>query len=141
MCQETRNVASQQLDLMAADALLQVTDLTSPERAGSAVGLVSRLKPADRVNSLINVAIFNVPGPLEYLYFARAKLDTCIPVFTIIDGVMPDITGQSYKDRLNANEDDCSQETSNEKVVSVYESNAYELANCSKGFVPDNLAA
>ena len=135
------NVANQQLDLMAADALSQVTDLASPVAAASAIGLVSLLKPADGVNSPINMEIFNVPGPLEYLYFARAKLDTCNPVSTTTDGVMLDITGPNCKDRLNANEDGCSQETSCEEVVSIYESDAYELTNCSKGFVPDNLAA
>ncbi|MCO4835043.1 MAG: WSD1 family O-acyltransferase [Acidimicrobiaceae bacterium] len=79
----------------------QVTDLTSPVVAASALRLVSRLKLADRVNSPINVVISNVPGPREDLYFAGAKLDAYIPVSSIGDGIGLNITVHSYKNRLD----------------------------------------
>ena len=101
LCREAMNVAKHQFDLIPADAISQVTDLTSPVVAASALRLVSRLKLAGRVNSPINVVISNVPGPREDLYFAGAKLDAYIPVSTIGDGIGLNITVHSYKNRLD----------------------------------------
>ncbi len=101
LCREAMKVAKYQFDLIPADAISQVTDLTSPVIAASALRLVSRLKLTDRVNSPINVVISNVPGPREDLYFAGAKLDAYIPVSTIGDGIGLNITVHSYKNRLD----------------------------------------
>jgi WS/DGAT/MGAT family acyltransferase len=100
-CKEAMNVAKRQFELVPAEALVDLTQFSSPVLATSAVRLASQLRLADRVSPPVNLVISNVPGPRQPLYFAGSKMLHQFPVSIVTDGQGLNITVQSYLDRLD----------------------------------------
>ena len=95
------NAAKRQFELVPAEALVDITQFSSPVLATAAVRLASQLRVADRINPPINLVISNVPGPRQPLYFAGAKMAHQFPVSVVTDGQGLNITMHSYLDRLD----------------------------------------
>jgi len=100
-CRESMDGAKRLFQLVPANALVDLTQFSSPILAASAMRISSQLKLADRVASPVNVVISNVPGPRQPLYFGGARLDHYVPVSTISDGIGLNITVHSYLDKLD----------------------------------------
>ena len=90
--------AKRQFELVPADALVDLTQFSSPVLATAAVRLASQLRLAERV---VNLVISNVPGPRQPLYLAGAMLQHQYPVSIVTDGQGLNITVTSYLDRLD----------------------------------------
>ncbi|WP_116997041.1 WS/DGAT/MGAT family O-acyltransferase [Desertimonas flava] len=99
-CHEAMVVAKRQMELVPAEALIDITQFSPPVLSTAAVRLASQLKLADRVNMPVNLVISNVPGPREPLYFQGAQMLHQFPVSIVTDGQGLNITVQSYMDRL-----------------------------------------
>jgi hypothetical protein len=93
--------AKRLLDLVPVDELVDMTQISAPVLATSAVRLASRLRLADRVAQPFNLVISNVPGPRQPLYLAGAQLCHQFPVSIVTDGQGLNITVASYLDRLD----------------------------------------
>ena len=100
-CREAMAAAKKQFELVPAEALIDLTQYSSPVLFTAAVRLASQLKLADRVNMPANLVISNVPGPRQPLYFAGAQLQHQFPVSIVTDGQGLNITVCSYMDRLD----------------------------------------
>lgn len=100
-CREAMNEAKRQFELVPAEALVDISQFSTPVLATSAVRLASQLRLADRVDPPVNLVISNVPGPRQPLYFAGAKLAHQFPVSIVTDGQGLNITVVSYLDRLD----------------------------------------
>jgi len=101
-CRAAMASAKRQLELVPAEALIDITRYSPPVVSTAASRLVSQLRLADRVNVLpVNVVISNVPGPREPLYFRGARMQHQFPVSIVTDGQGLNITVQSYLDRLD----------------------------------------
>ena len=100
-CREAMAAAKKQFELVPAEALIDLTQYSSPVLFTAAVRLASQLKLADRVNMPANLVISNVPGPRHALYLAGATLLHYYPVSTITEGQGLNITVQSYRDCLD----------------------------------------
>jgi diacylglycerol O-acyltransferase len=74
--------------------------LGAPWLLSGLAALASRAKLAERLPTLINVLISNVPGPQFPLYFAGAKLATYYPVSIPAHGSALNMTVQSYNGAL-----------------------------------------
>ena len=101
LCHDAMETAKRQLELMPADAIVELAQISPPLVATAAMRLQSRLRLSDRVNLPVNVTISNVPGPRQALYFAGAKMDNYIPVSIVTDDMGLNITVHSYLDRLD----------------------------------------
>ena len=99
-CREAMDAAKRQFELVPAEALVDITQYSSPVVATSAIRLAARLRLADRMAPPINVIISNVPGPRQPLYLGGAQLEQYIPVSTIAEGMGLNITVHSYLDEL-----------------------------------------
>jgi len=100
-CHDLMEDAKRRFQLVPADALVDLTQYSSPVLAASAMRLATQLRLANRVNFPVNVVISNVPGPRQPLYLAGARLDHYVPVSTISEGVGLNITVHSYLDKLD----------------------------------------
>lgn len=101
-CREAMQAAKRNFELVPAEALVDITQFSSPVLATAAIRLSSRLGVADRVTSVpFNLTISNVPGPRQPLYFAGAQMQHQFPVSIVTDGQGLNITVQSYMDRLD----------------------------------------
>jgi diacylglycerol O-acyltransferase / wax synthase len=98
-CHEAMERAKRFHDLIPAAELVDLTQYSAPVLATAAVRLASTL--ANRVAQPFNLAISNVPGPRQPLYFAGAKMCHQFPVSLITDGLGLNITVVSYLDRLD----------------------------------------
>jgi diacylglycerol O-acyltransferase / wax synthase len=68
----------------------------------SAVSAVyGRVKMADRIPPIANVAISNVPGPAFPLYMAGGKMLVNYPTSIVVHGVALNVTVQSYNESLD----------------------------------------
>ena len=74
--------------------------LGAPWLLSGLAALAGRAKLAERLPTLINVLISNVPGPQFPLYFAGAKLATYYPVSIPAHGSALNMTVQSYNGAL-----------------------------------------
>ncbi len=88
-------------DALPADVIQEISEFAPPAVMSRAIGLMARLKIADRTNPPFNVTISNVPGPRIPLYNGGALMEHYYPVSTITDGGGMNITVQSYLDRLD----------------------------------------
>ncbi|MFV0307807.1 MAG: WS/DGAT/MGAT family O-acyltransferase [Desertimonas sp.] len=101
-CREAMQAAKRNFELVPAEALVDITQFSSPVLATAAIRLSSRLGVADRVSSVpFNLTISNVPGPRQPLYFAGAQMQHQFPVSIVTDGQGLNITVQSYMDRMD----------------------------------------
>lgn len=100
-CRAAMLVAKRQLDLLPADAITELAQVSPPLIATAAMRLQSRLRLSDYVSLPVNVVISNVPGPRHALYFSGARMTNYVPVSTIADSVGLNITVHSYLDRLD----------------------------------------
>ena len=100
-CREAMDAAKRQFELVPAEALVDITQYSSPVVATAAIRLASQLRlgrpGGDRRSTSI---ISNVPGPRQPLYFSGAQLEQYIPVSTIAEGMGLNITVHSYLDEL-----------------------------------------
>jgi len=101
LCHDAMEAAKRQLELMPADAIAELAQVSPPLVATAAMRLQSRLRLSDRMNLPVNVTISNVPGPRHALYFAGAKMHNYIPVSIVTDDMGLNITVHSYLDRLD----------------------------------------
>ena len=62
--------------------------------------LYAKVRVADRLPSMANVTISNVPGPTVPLYMAGAKMLTNYPTSIVVHGVALNITVQTYNESL-----------------------------------------
>ncbi|MGH9271504.1 MAG: WS/DGAT/MGAT family O-acyltransferase [Ilumatobacteraceae bacterium] len=99
-CRTAMNAAKRQFELVPAEAMVDITQYSSPVVATAAIRLASQLRLANRVAMPINVIISNVPGPRQPLYFSGAQLEQYIPVSTIAEGMGLNITVHSYLDEM-----------------------------------------
>lgn len=99
-CHDAMAVAKRQMELVPAEALVDITQFSPPVLSTAAVRLASQLKLANRVNLPVNLVISNVPGPRQPLYFQGAQMQHQFPVSIVTDGQGLNITVQSYMDRL-----------------------------------------
>src|SRR5215204_4334153 len=81
-CREAMNAAKRQFELVPAEALVDLTQFSSPVLATAAA----------RVDPPVNLVISNVPGPRQPLYFAGAKMAHQFPVSIVTDGQGLNIT-------------------------------------------------
>ena len=94
--------AKRQFELVPAEALVDISQYSSPVLATAAMRLSSRLGVTQRVASIpFNLTISNVPGPRQPLYMAGAQLQHQFPVSIVTDGQGLNITVVSYLDRLD----------------------------------------
>ena len=100
-CREAMNAAKRQFELVPAEALVDLTQFSSPVLATAAARVASQLRLADLVDPPVNLVISNVPGPRQPLYFAGAKMAHQFPVSIVTDGQGLNITVVSYLDRLD----------------------------------------
>lgn len=100
-CREAMQNAKRTLDMVPADELVDLTQLSTPVLTTSAVRLASRLRLADRFAQPFNLVISNVPGPRQPRYIAGARLCHQFPVSIVTDGQGLNITVVSYLDRLD----------------------------------------
>lgn len=101
-CRDAMQAAKRQFELVPAEALVDISQFSSPVLATAAIRLSSRLGVTDRVTSMpFNLTISNVPGPRQPLYFAGAQMQHQFPVSIVTDGQGLNITVQSYMDRLD----------------------------------------
>lgn len=100
-CHDAMAVAKRQMELVPAEALIDITQFSPPVLSTAAVRLASQLKLANRVNMPVNLVVSNVPGPRQPLFFQGAKMLHQFPVSIVTDGQGLNITVQSYMDRLD----------------------------------------
>ena len=100
-CRQAMLTAKRQLDLLPADAITELAQVSPPLLATAAMRLQSRLGLSDHVTLPVNVVISNVPGPREALYFSGARMTNYVPVSTIVDSIGLNITVHSYRDQLD----------------------------------------
>jgi diacylglycerol O-acyltransferase / wax synthase len=101
-CRAAMQAAKRQFELVPAEALVDITQYSSPVLATAAMRLSSRLGVTQRVASIpFNLTISNVPGPRQPLYMAGAQLQHQFPVSIVTDGQGLNITVVSYLDRLD----------------------------------------
>jgi diacylglycerol O-acyltransferase len=101
-CREAMQAAKRQFELVPAEALVDITQFSSPVLATAAIRLSSRLGVTERVASIpFNLTISNVPGPRQPLYMAGAQLQHQFPVSIVTDGQGLNITVVSYLDRMD----------------------------------------
>jgi WS/DGAT/MGAT family acyltransferase len=101
-CREAMQAAKRQFELVPAEALVDITQFSSPVLATAAMRLSSRLGLTERVSSIpFNLTISNVPGPRQPLFMAGAQLQHQFPVSIVTDGQGLNITVVSYLDRLD----------------------------------------
>ena len=99
-CREAMAAAKRQLQLLPADAIIEISQTAPPVLSTAAVRLASQLKLADRFMMPVNLVVSNVPGP------RTAVLPRC-PDAATSSGVDRhrrsglNITVQSYVDRLD----------------------------------------
>jgi len=74
--------------------------LAAPWLVSGLANLYGRLRIADRLPPLANVAISNVPGPPVALYLAGAHIDAYMPVSIVTHGMALNITVQSYNGQM-----------------------------------------
>ena len=67
----------------------------------AAATLYGKAKVADRIPSVANVVISNVPGPSVPLYLAGARMLTNYPASIVVHGLALNITVQSYDQSLD----------------------------------------
>lgn len=82
---------------------LMPTDFPSlgvPWLMESLSNLYAKARVADRLPSMANVTISNVPGPTVPLYMAGAKMLTNYPTSIVVHGVALNITVQTYNESL-----------------------------------------
>jgi diacylglycerol O-acyltransferase / wax synthase len=101
LCRVAMRKAKQQFDLIPAETLIDVAQTSPPVVSAAATRLASRLKLAERMMLPANLAISNVPGSREPLYFAGAQVKHQFPVSIVMDGQGLNITVQSYLDSLD----------------------------------------
>ena len=99
-CRAAMDRGKRQFELVPAEALVDITQYSSPVVATSAIRLAARMKLADRMAPPVNVIISNVPGPRQPLYLGGAKMQTYIPVSTVAEGMGLNVTVHSYLDEL-----------------------------------------
>lgn len=100
-CHDAMQAAKQQMELVPAEAMIDISQYSPPVLSTAAVRLASQLRLANRVNMPFNLTISNVPGPREPFYFGRAQMQHQFPVSIVTDGQGLNCTVQSYMDRLD----------------------------------------
>lgn len=100
-CREAMAAAKRQMELVPAEAMIDITQFSPPVLSTAAVRLASQLKLANRFTMPVNLVISNVPGPRQSLYFGGAEMQHQFPVSIVTDGQGLNITVQSYRDRLD----------------------------------------
>jgi diacylglycerol O-acyltransferase / wax synthase len=75
--------------------------LAAPWLLSSLASLYGRSRLANVLPPLANVAISNVPGPQQQLYFAGARVASYYPVSIAAHGMALNVTVQSYNGRLD----------------------------------------
>lgn len=86
---------------LPAHLLTDFSNFTAPVAAEFVARLATDMRWADRVSLPYNVAISNVPGPRETLWYAGCELEAIYPFSMIADGMGLNITLQSYRDGLH----------------------------------------
>ncbi len=89
------------MELVPADALSDFSQFQSPGLAATAANVMTRMHAGDRLRSVVNVVVSNVPGPRHPLYMGTAKMQAYYPVSTIAEGLGVNITVHSYEDQLD----------------------------------------
>jgi hypothetical protein len=93
--------AKRQLELVPADAITELAQVSPPLLATAAMRLQSRLGLSEHLSLPVNVVISNVPGPRAAMYFSGARMTNYIPVSMVTDAMGLNITVHSYLDRLD----------------------------------------
>lgn len=88
-------------DILSADIMGDVTELTPPGFFNMASRMYSRAGLAERLAPIHNLVISNVPGPPVPLYVAGAELRGVYPFGPLIEGSGLNITGLSNMGNLD----------------------------------------
>jgi diacylglycerol O-acyltransferase / wax synthase len=99
--QQSMTAAKGDFATIPAETLQDFTQFAPPAVAARAMRMYSRLRIADRMNPPFNLVISNVPGPVEPLYSAGARLQHFYPVSALADGQGLNMTVQSYNGNLD----------------------------------------
>jgi WS/DGAT/MGAT family acyltransferase len=75
---------------------IDTPSLGAPWLVGGLAALYGRSRLADILRPIMNVVISNVPGPMEPLYLAGARMRTCWPLSIVEHGMGLNITVVSY---------------------------------------------
>lgn len=93
---QSTSIAKAEIQDLASDAATSFAVI-----AQGLVAVMNQLNITDMVPPPSNVAISNIPGPKEPLYFGRAKLEANYPVSMLIDGQSLNMTVVSYCDNID----------------------------------------
>ncbi|MFL6091255.1 MAG: WS/DGAT/MGAT family O-acyltransferase [Aeromicrobium sp.] len=94
------NAAKARHKAMPASLLTDANHFIPPALFARAAGVTARLAAVPAINSAVNVAISNVPGPPETLYCGGAAQRSQFPISGVLHGVGLNITVFSYRDQL-----------------------------------------
>jgi len=116
----------ERLTRLSRHAVLQLSALTMvPSGLQAITGTLGRVRPQ------FNVAISNVPGPTQQLYFRGAPMEAVYPVSVPIHGQALNITCQSYNGRLNFGFTGCRDTLPHMQRLAVYTGKALEELEAS----------
>ena len=123
--------AKVQLQGMSKNAILQFTSLLmAPMLLSQLPGAAGRLRPA------FNVAISNVPGPENPLYFRGFRMDSYFPLSIPFKGYALNITVVSYAQTLNFGFIGCRDALPHLQRLAVYSREALEDLEAALGLEP-----
>jgi diacylglycerol O-acyltransferase / wax synthase len=98
---ESMRAAKDQHAALPAHLLQDFSQFAAPAAAQLVADTAATLRWADRMTPPFNLAVSNVPGPREPLYYARALQEAHYPVSIATDGMGLNITLMSYRDRID----------------------------------------
>ena len=120
ICKSTKRAKSM-TEGLSRDEIENFTALfLAPSALQTALNLEGRTAP------IFNVTISNVPGPVETLYFRRAKLEAMYPVSAVIHGQALNITCYSYAGSLTFGFAGCRDSVPSLQRIAVYAGDALE---------------
>ncbi|HEX5360120.1 MAG TPA: WS/DGAT domain-containing protein, partial [Fluviicoccus sp.] len=128
---ESTRHAKEQLQGMSKNAILQFSQmLMAPMLLSMLPGAAGRVRPA------FNVAISNVPGPENPLYFRGFRLDSYFPLSIPFKGYALNITVVSYAQTLNFGFIGCRDALPHLQRLAVYSREALEDLEAALGLEP-----
>lgn len=120
--------AKEQLQGMSKDAIMQFSQmLMAPMLLSMLPGAAGRIRPA------FNVAISNVPGPEQPLYFRGWRMDSYFPLSIPFRGYALNITVVSYAQTLNFGFIGCRDALPHLQRLAVYSRDALEELELALG--------
>jgi hypothetical protein len=93
--------AKEQFHALPATLLQEFTQFSAPAAMELFARIASAIRPGKEFEVPFNVAISNIPGPRETLYYAGAEQLGTYPLSMIADGMGMNISLISYRDSLD----------------------------------------